>query len=72
MWKNRSVSGLLLLTSVLCLAGCRNAETDQMTVGGQDKETLVSEENMETENLENVLLTNEIMEFWLFCLRTRL
>ncbi len=44
MWKNRSVSGLLLLTSVLCLAGCKNVETDQMIVGGQNKETLVSEE----------------------------
>ena len=31
-------------------------------MGGQNKETLVSEENMETENLENVLLTNEIRE----------
>lgn len=62
MRKNRLASGLLLLTSVLCLAGCKNAETDQMTMGGQNKETLVSEENMETENLENVLLTNEIRE----------
>lgn len=62
MRKNGLASGLLLLTSVLCLAGCKNAGTDQMTMGGQNKETLVSEENMETENLENVLLTNEIRE----------
>ncbi len=62
MRKNRLASGLLLLTSVLCLAGCKNVEPDQMTVGGQNKETLVSEENMETENLQNVLLTNEIRE----------
>ncbi len=62
MRKNRLASGLLLLTSVLCLAGCKNAGTDQMTMGGQNKETSVSEENMETENLENVLLTNEIRE----------
>lgn len=62
MRKNRLACGLLLLTSVLCLAGCRNVETDQMTVGGQNKETLVSEENMETENLESVLLSNEIRE----------
>ena len=58
MQKNRLASGLLLLTSVLCLAGCKNVDTDQMTEGSQNKETLVSEENMETENLENVLLTN--------------
>ncbi len=62
MQKNRLASGLLLLTSVLCLAGCKNVETDQMTEGSQNKETLVSEENMETENLESVLLTNEIRE----------
>lgn len=62
MRKNRLASGLLLLTSVLCLAGCRNVEADQMTVGGQNKEILVSEENMETENLENVLPANEIRE----------
>ncbi len=58
MQKNRLASGLLLLTSVLCLAGCKNVDTDQMTEGSQNKETLVSEENMETENLESVLLTN--------------
>ena len=62
MRKNRLASGLLLLTSVLCLAGCKNAGTDQMTMGGQNKETSVSEENMETENLENVLPANEIRE----------
>lgn len=62
MQKNRLASGLLLLTSVLCLAGCKNVETDQMTEGSQNKETLVSEENMETENLESVLLSNEIRE----------
>lgn len=62
MRKNRLASELLLLTSVLCLAGCKNVKTDQMTVSGQNKETLVSEENMEMENLENVLLTNEIRE----------
>lgn len=62
MQKNRLASGLLLLASVLCLAGCKNVETDQMTVGSQNKETLVSEENMETENLKSVLLTNEIRE----------
>ena len=62
MRKHRFASGLLLLTSVLCLAGCRNAETDQMTAGGQNKETFVSEENMETENVENGLLTNELRE----------
>lgn len=62
MQKNRLASGLLLLTSVLCLAGCKNVETDQMTVGSQNKETLVSGETMEMENLESVLLTNEIRE----------
>lgn len=62
MQKNRLASGLLLLTSVLCLAGCKNVETDQMTVGSQNKETLVTEETMEMENLESVLLTNEIRE----------
>ena len=62
MWKNRLASGLLLLTSVLCLVGCQNAKTDQMTVGGQNKETLISEGNMDTENIESVSLTNEIKE----------
>lgn len=62
MWKNRLASGLLLLMSVFCLAGCKNMKADQMTVGGRNKETLVSEENMEMENIENVLLTNEIRE----------
>lgn len=62
MRKNRLASGLLLLMFVLCLAGYKDVEIDQMTVGGQNKETLVSEKNMETENLENVLLTNENRE----------
>lgn len=54
MQKNRLASGLLLLMSVLCFTGCKNMKTDQMTVDGQNKEALVSE--------ENVLLTNEIRE----------
>lgn len=62
MQKNKVVSGLLLLTSILCLAGCGNGETDQPAVGSQNEETLVFEENMETENLESVLLTEEIRE----------
>ena len=62
MQKNKLASGLLLLTSVLCLAGCGNGETDQTAVGSQNEETLVFEENMEMGNLENVLLNSEIRE----------
>ena len=43
MQKKRLAFGLLLLASVLCLAGCENVETDQMTMGGQNEETLISE-----------------------------
>jgi len=62
MQKNKLASGLLLLISVLYLAGCGNGETDQTAVGSQNEETLVFEENMETGNLESVLLNSEIRE----------
>lgn len=62
MQKNKLASGLLLLTSVLCLAGCGNGETDQTAAGSQNEETLVFEENMEMGNLESVLLNSEIRE----------
>lgn len=57
MQKNKLASVLLLLTSVLCLAGCGNGETDQTAVGSQNEETLVFEENMEIGNLEVCRLT---------------
>ena len=60
MRKNRAASGLLLLAAVLCLAGCGKEETAQMAADGQNEENLIPEGNMETENLENVLLTHEI------------
>ncbi|MCI9081841.1 MAG: linear amide C-N hydrolase [Lachnospiraceae bacterium] len=62
MQKNKLASVLLLLTSVLCLAGCGNGETDQTAVGSQNEETLVFEENMEIGNLESVSLNSEIRE----------
>ena len=54
MQKKRLAFGLLLLASALCLAGCKNVETDQMTMGGQNEETLVSEEKNEDRQPDNL------------------